>query len=38
LSHNEAESATPDDLAAGASVLLHAVLSMADGAPAANQH
>jgi N-carbamoyl-L-amino-acid hydrolase len=37
LSHNEAESATPDDLAAGASVLLHAVLAMADGAPAANQ-
>jgi N-carbamoyl-L-amino-acid hydrolase len=29
LSHNEAESATPDDLAAGANVLLHAVLAAA---------
>jgi beta-ureidopropionase / N-carbamoyl-L-amino-acid hydrolase len=29
LSHNEAESATPADLAAGADVLLHAILSMA---------
>jgi N-carbamoyl-L-amino-acid hydrolase len=30
LSHNEAESATPEDLAAGASVLLHAMLAAAD--------
>jgi N-carbamoyl-L-amino-acid hydrolase len=30
LSHNEAESATPDDLAAGASVLLHAMLQAAN--------
>jgi N-carbamoyl-L-amino-acid hydrolase len=29
LSHNEAESAAPGDLAAGANVLLHAMLSMA---------
>jgi len=29
LSHNEAESASPADLAAGANVLLHAMLSMA---------
>jgi N-carbamoyl-L-amino-acid hydrolase len=29
LSHNEAESALPDDLAAGANVLLHAMLSLA---------
>jgi N-carbamoyl-L-amino-acid hydrolase len=29
LSHNEAESAAPADLAAGANVLLHAMLSMA---------
>jgi N-carbamoyl-L-amino-acid hydrolase len=29
LSHNEAESAQPEDLAAGANVLLHAMLSMA---------
>ena len=26
ISHNEAESATPDDLAAGANVLLHSLL------------
>jgi beta-ureidopropionase / N-carbamoyl-L-amino-acid hydrolase len=31
LSHNEAESALPADLAAGADVLLHAMLSMARG-------
>ena len=31
LSHNEAESATPEDLAAGCNVLLHAVLSAAGG-------
>ena len=31
LSHNEAESALPADLAAGADVLLHAMLSMAAG-------
>jgi N-carbamoyl-L-amino-acid hydrolase len=30
LSHNEAESAAPADLAAGANVLLHAILSMAE--------
>jgi len=30
LSHNEAESALPADLAAGANVLLHAMLSMAE--------
>ncbi|QEA37621.1 Zn-dependent hydrolase [Pistricoccus aurantiacus] len=29
LSHNEAESATPEDLAAGANVLLHALLELA---------
>jgi N-carbamoyl-L-amino-acid hydrolase len=33
LSHNEAESAAPADLAAGANVLLHAMLSMAIPAP-----
>ncbi len=33
LSHNEAESAAPADLAAGANVLLHAMLSMALPAP-----
>jgi len=32
LSHNEAESALPGDLAAGANVLLHAMLSMASSA------
>jgi len=32
LSHNEAESALPGDLAAGANVLLHAMLSMASAA------
>jgi N-carbamoyl-L-amino-acid hydrolase len=32
LSHNEAESAVPADLEAGANVLLHAVLSLAGGA------
>jgi N-carbamoyl-L-amino-acid hydrolase len=31
LSHNEAESALPGDLAAGANVLLHAMLAMAKG-------
>jgi N-carbamoyl-L-amino-acid hydrolase len=31
LSHNEAESALPGDLEAGANVLLHAMLSMATG-------
>jgi N-carbamoyl-L-amino-acid hydrolase len=30
LSHNEAESATPEDLAAGAAVLLHAMLKAAE--------
>ena len=35
LSHNEAESALPGDLEAGANVLLHAMLSMADRSPAA---
>jgi beta-ureidopropionase / N-carbamoyl-L-amino-acid hydrolase len=34
LSHNEAESALPRDLQAGADVLLHAMLSMANGAAA----
>jgi beta-ureidopropionase / N-carbamoyl-L-amino-acid hydrolase len=34
LSHNEAESALPGDLQAGANVLLHAMLSMANGAAA----
>jgi beta-ureidopropionase / N-carbamoyl-L-amino-acid hydrolase len=34
LSHNEAESALPGDLQAGADVLLHAMLSMASGAAA----
>jgi N-carbamoyl-L-amino-acid hydrolase len=29
LSHNEAESATPEDLAAGAQTLLHTLLSRA---------
>jgi N-carbamoyl-L-amino-acid hydrolase len=33
LSHNEAESAAPADLAAGANVLLHAMLSMAAPLP-----
>jgi N-carbamoyl-L-amino-acid hydrolase len=32
LSHNEAESALPADLEAGANVLLRAMLSMADDA------
>jgi N-carbamoyl-L-amino-acid hydrolase len=37
LSHNEAESALPGDLEAGANVLLHAMLSMASSvAPASN--
>jgi N-carbamoyl-L-amino-acid hydrolase len=35
LSHNEAESALPADLAAGANVLLHAVLELASGGPGA---
>jgi N-carbamoyl-L-amino-acid hydrolase len=35
LSHNEAESALPGDLEAGANVLLHAMLSMATSATAA---
>lgn len=30
LSHNELESATPEDLTAGCNVLLHAMLRMAD--------
>jgi N-carbamoyl-L-amino-acid hydrolase len=34
LSHNEAESALPGDLQAGANVLLHAMLSMANGSAA----
>jgi N-carbamoyl-L-amino-acid hydrolase len=29
ISHNEAESATPEDCAAGANVLLHSVLTLA---------
>jgi N-carbamoyl-L-amino-acid hydrolase len=29
ISHNEAETATPDDLAAGCNVLLHAMLERA---------
>jgi N-carbamoyl-L-amino-acid hydrolase len=33
LSHNEAESASPGDLEAGANVLLHAMLSLARTAP-----
>jgi N-carbamoyl-L-amino-acid hydrolase len=36
LSHNEAESALPGDLEAGANVLLHAMLSMATSATATN--
>jgi N-carbamoyl-L-amino-acid hydrolase len=36
LSHNEAESALPGDLEAGANVLLHAMLSMASSATATN--
>jgi N-carbamoyl-L-amino-acid hydrolase len=36
LSHNEAESALPGDLEAGANVLLHAMLSMAAAAGARN--
>jgi N-carbamoyl-L-amino-acid hydrolase len=31
ISHNETESATPSDLAAGCDVLLHAVLELAGG-------
>jgi N-carbamoyl-L-amino-acid hydrolase len=31
ISHNEAESATPEDCTAGADVLLHAVLALANG-------
>jgi len=34
LSHNEAESAEPEDLEAGCNVLLHAMLSMANVAKA----
>ena len=34
LSHNEAESAEPEDLEAGCNVLLHAMLSLANPAPA----
>jgi N-carbamoyl-L-amino-acid hydrolase len=30
ISHNELESAEPDDLSAGADVLLHAVLALAN--------
>ena len=37
LSHNEAESALPRDLEAGANVLLHAMLALATQAPAANR-
>jgi N-carbamoyl-L-amino-acid hydrolase len=37
LSHNEAESAQPADLEAGANVLLHAMLSMAAGAAPATK-
>ena len=33
LSHNEAESATPEDLAAGCQVLLGALLTLAEGGP-----
>jgi N-carbamoyl-L-amino-acid hydrolase len=33
LSHNEAESALPGDLEAGANVLLHAMLSLATTNP-----
>lgn len=33
VSHNEAESATPEDLAAGCNVLLHALLARAIGSP-----
>jgi len=29
ISHNEAENAKPEDIAAGANVLLHAVLTLA---------
>ncbi len=36
LSHNEAESASASDLAAGADVLLHAMLSLANGQSAGN--
>ena len=32
LSHNEGESALPSDLEAGANVLLHAVVALANGA------
>jgi N-carbamoyl-L-amino-acid hydrolase len=35
LSHNEAESALPGDLAAGANVLLNAMLALATSAAAA---
>ncbi len=31
ISHNEIESAEPDDLAAGCNVLLHAILERAGG-------
>lgn len=34
VSHNEAESATPGDCAAGADVLLHTLVALADGRPA----
>ena len=33
ISHNEIESATPEDLEMGCNVLLHAMLAMADGSP-----
>jgi N-carbamoyl-L-amino-acid hydrolase len=33
LSHNEAESAEPEDLEAGCNVLLHAMLTLANPAP-----
>jgi N-carbamoyl-L-amino-acid hydrolase len=32
LSHNDAESAVPSDLEAGANVLLHAMVALASGA------
>ena len=36
ISHNEIESATPEDLEKGCNVLLHAMLAMAGGAPEAS--
>ena len=37
ISHNEIESATPEDLEMGCNVLLHAMLAMADRAPGSPQ-